>query len=29
MDTVKDKLRFDEMAACDNTPWQVWAPRAA
>ena len=29
MDTMKDKLRFDEMAACDNTPWQVWQPRAA
>jgi glucose-1-phosphate cytidylyltransferase len=29
MDTVKDKLRFDEMAACDNTPWQVWRTRAA
>ena len=29
MDTVKDKLWFDEMAACDNTPWQVWTPRAA
>ena len=29
MDTVKDKLRFDEMAACDNTPWEVWRKRAA
>lgn len=29
MDTVKDKLRFDEMAASDNTPWQVWKTRAA
>jgi glucose-1-phosphate cytidylyltransferase len=29
MDTIKDKLRFDEMAACDNTPWQVWRRRAA
>ncbi len=29
MDTVKDKLWFDEMAACDNTPWEVWRSRAA
>jgi glucose-1-phosphate cytidylyltransferase len=29
MDTVKDKLRFDEMAANDNTPWQIWRRRAA
>jgi glucose-1-phosphate cytidylyltransferase len=29
MDTVKDKLHFDEMSACDNTPWQVWKARAA
>jgi glucose-1-phosphate cytidylyltransferase len=29
MDTVKDKLRFDEMAACGDTPWQVWRPQAA
>jgi len=29
MDTVKDKLRFDEMSASDITPWQVWKARAA
>jgi glucose-1-phosphate cytidylyltransferase len=29
MDTVKDKLHFDEMAASDNTPWEVWRKRAA
>lgn len=29
MDTVKDKLHFDEMAACDNTPWEVWRRHAA
>jgi len=25
MDTVKDKLRFDEMAAHEDTPWEVWS----
>jgi hypothetical protein len=29
MDTIKDKLLFEDMAASDNTPWQVWRPRAA
>jgi glucose-1-phosphate cytidylyltransferase len=29
MDTIKDKLWFDEMAATDQTPWQVWRRRAA
>ncbi|MGH7277245.1 MAG: sugar phosphate nucleotidyltransferase [Candidatus Rokuibacteriota bacterium] len=26
MDTFKDKLRFDDMAARGETPWQVWEP---
>lgn len=29
MDTMKDKLRFDGMAACNNTPWEIWRTRAA
>jgi glucose-1-phosphate cytidylyltransferase len=24
MDTFKDKMRFDEMVAAGDTPWQVW-----
>jgi glucose-1-phosphate cytidylyltransferase len=29
MDTVKDKLHFDEMAASEHRPWEVWGARAA
>jgi glucose-1-phosphate cytidylyltransferase len=29
MDTVKDKLRFDGLAASDDTPWEIWRKRAA
>ena len=29
MDTIKDKLRFDEMAATDTRPWEVWSRQAA
>jgi glucose-1-phosphate cytidylyltransferase len=29
MDTFKDKLWFDDMAARRVTPWEVWKPRAA
>ena len=24
MDTFKDKMRFDEMIAANDTPWQIW-----